>query len=116
MEVLGQGLENGRTLRFDAITVRLLEDIRSAITDALFCCLTHPSGSTLVSWLREVGFREVIPSHSGAWFAGRMFDQTPAASRPNDIQGVDALLRPLVDIVVQMAAPLDMDPMVTAVK
>jgi SAM-dependent methyltransferase len=115
-EVLGQGMDKGRALSFGMISIRLLEDIRSAITDALFCCLTHPSGSTLVSWLREVGFRQVIPSHSGAWFAGRMFDQILGEPRPNDIEGVDALLLPLVGIVTQMAAPVDMDPMITAVK
>ena len=39
-----------------------------------------------------------------------------AENRPASLDGVDAVLRPLVEIVVQMAAPVDRDPMITAVK
>jgi len=108
--------EGGRPLSFDIITTPLLEEVRWAITDARFCSLSHPSGRTLVSWLRDIGFREVIPSHSGAWFAGQLFDQLGESRRPRDIEGVDDALRPLVRPVIQMAAPTDLDPMITAVK
>jgi len=101
---------------FDMITIPLLEKGRSAITDVRFCSLTHPSGQTLVSWLRNIGFSQVLPSHSGAWFAGELFDQLGQAHRPTDIEGVDHVVRPVVKIVVQMAAPTNMDPMITAVK
>ena len=70
----------------------------------------------MVSWLKEVGFRVVIPSHSGADFAGRLFEQLSDRDRPKDVHGLDALLRPLVRIVVDMAAPIEIDPMITAVK
>jgi hypothetical protein len=68
------------------------------------------------SWLEEIGFQAVIPSHSGADFAGGLFEQLSQRDRPKDMDGVDALLRPLVQMVVQMAAPIEMDPMITAVK
>ncbi len=80
------------------MTIPLLEKARSVITDARFCLLTHPSGPTLVSWLKEIGFQEVIPSHSGAWFAGQLFDQFSEEHRAKDIEGVDAILRPVVKI------------------
>jgi hypothetical protein len=106
----------GSALSFEAITVPLLEDARPAITDAKVCHLNHPSGKTMVSWLEEIGFQAVIPSHSGADFAGQLFEQLRERDRPKDVHGVDALLRPLVRIVVGMAAPIEIDPMITAVK
>jgi len=107
---------DGRPLSFDMITIPLLEAARSAIIDARFCSLTHPSGPTLVSWLNEIGFREVVPSHSGAWFAGQLLDQLSQEHRPKDIKSVDDILRPVVKIAVEMAAPISTDPMITAVK
>lgn len=104
------------SISFDMITVPLLEKVRSAVIDARFCSLAHPSGKTMVSWLKEIGFREAIPSHSGAEFAGLLFDQLSERNRPKDISSVDAMLRPLVRIVVKMAAPISIDPMITAIK
>ena len=108
--------KDGSSLSFEMITIPLLEKAHSAIIDARFCSLMHPSGQTLVSWLSDIGFREVIPSHSGAWFAGQLFDQLSEAHRPKDIEGVDAVLAPVVKIVVQMAAAIGIDPIITAIK
>ncbi len=108
--------KDGRSLTFDMITVSRLGDIRTAIVDTRVCSLTHPSGKTLVSWLYNIGFRDVISSHSGAEFAGQLFDQLPAEHRPKDIAAVDTMLRPLINIVVQMAVPIETDPMITAIK
>ncbi|MCK4403572.1 MAG: hypothetical protein KAW02_00655 [candidate division Zixibacteria bacterium] len=77
------------------ITALFLEKIRLAVIDVRICSLTHPSGKTVVSWLNDIGFREVIPSHSGAELAGQLFDQLSEEQRPKDIKGVDAMLRPL---------------------
>jgi len=115
-EVIEHFATDGHSLSFDMITIPLLERARSAIIDARFCSLTHPSGPTLASWLKEIGFREVIPSHSGAWFAGRLFDQLSEEQRPKDIEGVDAILRPVIKIAVRMAAPIDTDHMITAIR
>lgn len=108
--------EKDRPISFDMITVPLLKKARPHIQDARMCVLPHPSGKTMASFLRNVGFREIIPSHSGADLAGRLFDELPKEQRPTDMEGVDAAIRPLVKIGVQMAAPLEMDPMITAVK
>jgi SAM-dependent methyltransferase len=108
--------QEARHPAFDDVTVLVLERLRPSIVDARACTLTHPSGRTLVSWMQEIGFRDVQPTHSGAWFAGQLFDRLPAESRPTSLDGVDAMLRPLVEIVVQMATPVDTDPMITAVK
>jgi ubiquinone/menaquinone biosynthesis C-methylase UbiE len=115
-ELLRHFSQQESTLSFEEITVPLLEDARPAITDARVCHLNHPSGKTMVSWLEEIGFQAVIPSHSGADFAGRLFGQLSERDRPRDMNGVDALLRPLLRIVVDMAAPIEIDPMITAVK
>lgn len=101
---------------FEDITVSALQRLGPSIVETRVCTLNHPSGRTLAAWMREIGFREVRPTHGGAWFAGRLFDRLPAENRPASLDGVDAVLRPLVEIVVQMAAPVDRDPMITAVK
>ena len=103
-------------LSFDMITIPALADRRSDIIASQTCILTYPSGSTLVSWLQEIGFSEVLPTYSGGWFAGQLFDQFSEERRPKDLRGVDALIRPVANVVVQMAAPLDGDPMITAIK
>ena len=101
---------------FGGVTVPLLEEICQSVVEARACTLMHPSGRTLAAWMHEVGFREVYPTHDGAWFAGRLFDQLLAESRLTSLGGVDAMLRPPVEVVVQMAAPVDADPMIMAVK
>lgn len=101
---------------FADVTIPLLEEIRPSVVEARICTLTHPSGRTLAAWMREIGFREVQPTRGGAWFAGQLFDRLSAGSRPTNLDEVDAMLRPLVEIVVQMAAPIGIDPMITAVK
>jgi SAM-dependent methyltransferase len=103
-------------LAFEDVTVSVLQRLCPSIVEAQACVLTHPSGRTLAAWMCEIGFREVQPTHSGAWFAGQLFDRLPAENRPASLDGVDAVLRPLVEVVVQMAAPVEMDPMIAAVK
>ena len=106
----------GRSRTYEGITVELLERLRPYILDARTCSLVHPCGRTLASWLGDIGFREVFPSHSGGWFAGRLFEHLPEERRPDSLVAIDELLAPLVKTVVQMPAPLDIDPMITAVR
>jgi SAM-dependent methyltransferase len=101
---------------FERVTIPLLEMLRPAIIDARVCTTRHPSGMTLAAWMAEIGFREVIPTHGGGDFAGNLFETLAEENRPRTLTGVDALLRPLVKVVVNMRAPLDLDPPITAVK
>ena len=115
-EVVKVFSEEGRSIHFDMVTIPTLERARSFIVDARVSVLTHPSGKTMVSWLNDIGFREIIPTHSGAEFAGALFEQLGPKNRPRDMKGVDAMLRPLVRIVVETPAPAGIDPMITAIK
>lgn len=101
---------------FTDVTVEKLRLITDRISEVRTCTLTHPSGRTLVTWLGEIGFREILPTCSGAWFAGQLYDVVPSADRPVDMQSVDDLIRPIIQIVVNMAAPVSRDPVITAVK
>jgi SAM-dependent methyltransferase len=103
-------------LTFDRVMLPLLEQARPGIIDARVCTTQHPSGKTLAAWLAEIGFREVIPSHAGNVFAGRLFDVLTERNRPQTLTEIDALLKPLVKVVVTMRAPLELDPPITAVK
>jgi len=104
----------------DDETIPLLDSLRPRISEARRCTLSHPSGETLVRWMKESRFQSVLATHSGDWFAGQLYNQFNEAVRPGDMAGVDALLRPLVKIVVQMAAPTQnlsgWDALVTAIK
>lgn len=101
---------------FDKITVPLLESVHSSITDCRMCRTIHPSGKTLVSWLREIGFEEIIPSHGGARVAGRLFDLLPEENRPVTLSEIDEYLKPVMQAVVDLPAPVETDPMITVIK
>jgi len=115
-ELTGRLPGEGKDLSFTALTPAGLDRLRPTIVDARVCTTIHPSGRTCASWLSEIGFRQVLPTHSGARFAGGLFDRIPKEHRPTEMQGVDALVRPAVEVAVQMPAPWDIDPMITAIK
>ena len=104
------------SVSFSKLTIPLLERTRRSILDARVCTTVHPSGRTLASWLSEIGFKKIIPSHSGGWFAAQLFETLADRHRPQSLSDLDALLRPVVRVVTEMYAPIDMDPMITAIK
>ncbi len=104
------------SIPFDKVTIPALGQARRSVTEARVCNLTHPSGRKLVSWLKEIGFREVLPSRAGRRFASELFDRMAEEHRPKNLESLDELLRPLVEIAIRMAAPVEVDPMITAVK
>lgn len=108
-------------IEWKSITPAGLEKLREQVAETRTCTLRHPSGKTFCQWLKEIGFSEVMPAHNGAWFARKLFLQLAEDERPASLEGVDALLRPLVKIAVQMRAPLvidgcSADPAITAIK
>jgi len=101
---------------FAAITIPALERSLSALQEARVCTTVHPSGHTWVAWLAEAGFGEVRPTLNGMDMAEGLFRQIAPTNRPKDMVALDALLRPIAEAVVEIAAPADIDPMITAVK
>jgi SAM-dependent methyltransferase len=101
---------------YEALTVSALARARPRIVEALACARTYPSGRTLVTWLREFGFSEVLPTHGGGYFAWQLHETLAGAWRPGDLEALDAYLDPIIHTVVQFLAPLEMNPMITAVK
>lgn len=106
----------GGPVAFPMVTVPFLNGIRSSITGALVCDLVHPSGRTFVRWLGEAGFSSIQPTHSGIAFARRLFDNLYDNERPKTLEAIDRYLRPMVGIVIELAAPIETDPLITAVK
>jgi SAM-dependent methyltransferase len=113
---LGLPVNGAGALPIDRVTVDLLEGLRQHVADAVTCRLSHPSGRTYCGWLNEMAFSEVIPSHSGGAFAGEVFDRLPEEERPRDMSTIDNMLRPIIGVVVEMRAPLALNPRITAVK
>jgi ubiquinone/menaquinone biosynthesis C-methylase UbiE len=114
----GRGLpvDESGVLPFDLVTADLLEGLKPVVEEAHVCRLSHPGGRRYRDWLGELGFSEVIPSHCGAWFAGEVFDRLSEDTRPGDMAAVDEMLKPAVGVVVEMPAPLESNPNITAVK
>lgn len=106
----------GGEVSFEVLDVEALERVRPHIVDAVTCTLTHPSGPTLARWLKEIGFEQVLPSHSGSRYAWRLYGMLGPDRRPRDLEALDVYLGPVVEAVVGLAAPVEMDPMITAVK
>jgi SAM-dependent methyltransferase len=113
---IGLPIDETGVIPFDRVTAGLIERARPHITGALACRLRHPSGRTYAEWLGAMAFAEVIPSHSGAAFAGDLFERLPEGSRPGDLESVDAMVGPPVGVVVEMRAPLESNPRLTAIK
>ena len=107
--------EKGR-LDFDKVTPSALKQLGPKIVDARKCLLPHPSGATLVTLLRRIGFSETHATCNGADFAASLFNIIPPQQRPTDMSGVDALLEHAVGVIVGMASDIADDPMITAVK
>ncbi|UCE28011.1 MAG: methyltransferase domain-containing protein [Candidatus Coatesbacteria bacterium] len=103
-------------ITLDDVTPEALEEVAPRITDVRACPLRHPSGRTLAAWLADVGFREVLPTESGADAAGSLFDQLAPQDRPSDLEGVDALVKPVVEKAIETPAAIEGDPMITAMK
>ncbi len=106
----------GRALSLDDVTLDLLRELHPESTGARTCTTRHPSGKTYARWLHEIGFASVRGTHNGRDAAGLVFERLPEGSRPATREGVEALLSPVVATVVDMAAPLESDPWITAVK
>jgi len=107
---------DGKPSVSNRLPVSLLERIRPTITGAYVCNLTHPSGATYVRWLTEIGFSKIRPTHSGSFFALRLFDQLYESDRPKTMDTVDRYIRPAVSLAINLAAPIESDPMITALK
>jgi ubiquinone/menaquinone biosynthesis C-methylase UbiE len=97
-----------------------MEKISGTVTESRMCRLYHPAGQTYISWLKDLGFTDVIPTHNGARAAGKLFGQIPDSQRPATMDEIDQLLKPIVKIVIQLPAPMGKlntwDPMITALK
>lgn len=101
---------------FNQITVSFLEEIRGAITKVQVCKTIHPSGRTWASWLKEIGFKDVIPTYSGGIAAGKLYKLYTDDNRPSDLDSVDEVIKPVVRVVTQLQAPIELDPVITAIK
>jgi len=112
----GEAGASARAVGIEHVTPGALDALRPAITAAWVCTLSHPSGATYVRWLREIGFSVVQPTHNGGRFARELFGSMLPRDRPASLEGVTDLLCPLVQVVVEMPAPVELDPMITAIK
>ena len=100
---------------FASVTPSYLASIASHIRQVNVLETKHPSGRTWVEWLDQLGFSTIMATHSGSSFAGRWHQEL---GRPclASVEEVDAEIQSLIPLVVELPAPLELDPMITAVK
>ncbi len=115
-EELMEGLSANEGVSFNQITIPILQGLKSKITKAQVLKTVHPSAKTIISWLKEIGFKEVIPSHSGSTVAFKLFNQYDNSERPKDLHSIDEVIKNVVKVAVQLKAPIEIDPMITAIK
>lgn len=101
---------------FECITVDFLESIKHLILKAQSSKLQHPSGTTYLRWLKEIGFKKIAPTHSGAYIAVKIFEQYSEDDLPSKLEIIDEIIKPVVKIGVQLEAPIELDPMILATK
>jgi len=115
-EITGVFHHFGREQSASGLSIEVLQELRRNLQSSCICTTRHPSGRTLVKWLKGAGFSKVLPSHNGGRFAGKLWDIMPIGDRPKDLDSVDKLLHPLVEVVTTLEAPVESDPWITAVK
>ncbi|MEJ6952295.1 class I SAM-dependent methyltransferase [Natronospora cellulosivora (SeqCode)] len=112
------GLKN---ISYDSITIEKIKSLDSKITGSIKCKTIHPSGRTYYRYLKEIGFKEIFPTHSGAYAADQLYDfyeqsETEKFSKIEGVKYVDELIKPVVKIAINLDAPIEIDPTITAIK
>lgn len=116
MDSLAKILSEGRNPSFQDITVPFLEEIKPLITSTRVCRTVHPSGKTYAAWMKEAGFREMHPTHSGREAAKKLYDNYAYDKLPMTLEDVDNVIKPTVKVVIELDAPINSDPMITGIK
>lgn len=113
---LTKRLSDNGEVSFNQVSVSFLEGIKGAITKVQVCKTIHPSGKTWTLWLKEVGFKKVLPTYSGGMAAEKLFDLYTDENRPSSLESVDEAIKKTVKIISELEAPISLDPMITAIK
>ena len=120
-EVLEIIAPDGAATTYAALTPEVLGTLSEKLHEAAIWTTRHPSCSTWLQWMKEIGFSSATPTYNGGWFAKRLFDRLDSSQRLTEMDAVDRMLRPLVEVVVTMEAPSGSQPgqwdhWITAVK
>ncbi len=105
-----------RNLKFGDLNLEGLNKVKDQIKEVKFCKTTHPSGKTFIKWMKEIGFSSVSPTHKGNLFVYNLFDNVPEDERPRNLEELDRLLKPLIKVVINLPAPIELDPMLNGIK
>jgi len=108
------GSDQGMSL--ETITVDRLTQLETKRLDAGIGTTQHPCASTLIRWMTGIGFSSTQATHSGIWIAGDLFAALAPETRPATLEAIDSYLRPIVQVGVDLLAPVALNPMLTAVK
>jgi len=101
-----------------SLTLPVLADLQSRLQRAATWTTRHPACRTWLRLLADAGFASARPTYDGGWFASRLFDIL-GENRPQSVEDIDAMLHPLVQVVVTMESPCaarsgEWEPWITA--
>ncbi len=105
-----------RSPTFCHLTLSLLKQVEPMVVKTRRSRTIHPSGKTWAHWLKDLGFSQVMPTHSGKRAAIAMYRWFSDAKRPRNMADVDDTIRPAVRLAVNLECPLELNPHITAVK
>ncbi len=108
--------EKCKEITFNMFSVELIQRLKPFILKVFVCKLYHPSGKTFINWLKEIGFQSVFPSHKGNYFAAKLFESYSKNITLKTMEEVDELIKLPIKTVINLEAPMEIDPWITAIK
>lgn len=63
-----------------------------------------------------MGFKEIYPTHSGRNAAIKLYNQYPEFERPMHLESINEIVKKVVKVAVQLEAPIEIEPRITAIK
>lgn len=101
---------------YAGLTTEVLAELKPMVASAAVCTTAHPCGRTWREWLLAAGFDPVSGTNAGGPTARRMLWLMDPEQYPANLEAVDSVLEPFVGVCVTMPAPIEDDPVMTAVK
>ena len=110
------GAPPAESFKLERLSQRALNRIEDSIKEIRACRLAHPSGKSFVSLCTDAGFHSAEGTWNGGEMARRLFESRSRARRPRTHAELSERLLPVIESVIGLAAPIDRDPWITAIK
>lgn len=80
------------------------------------CKTYHPQGKTFLKLLNEVGFRQAQMTYTGKSAASQLYKNLKPQKKLQSMEEIDNIIKPVIQIVIELEAPLTTESMISAIK